>query len=68
MTMHAVSMFVGELVKPIVSVADRARAALTVVAAGPVEAVRSCTHGLESRSACESCDLDDFLFRRDERF
>jgi len=67
MTMHAVSLFLGELVEPIVGVAGRARAALTVVEA-PAVTVRPCTHGLPSRSACESCDLDDFLFNRNERF
>jgi hypothetical protein len=68
MTLHAVSMFLGELVQPMVESTGRGRAALTMVEAPPAVKVRPCTHGLASRSACESCDLDDYLFNRDERF
>jgi hypothetical protein len=69
MSVHAVSMFPGELVKPVVAVAGRGRAALSVVGdEAAMAAVRPCTHGLSSRPECESCDLDDYLFNRDERF
>jgi hypothetical protein len=63
MSVHAVSLFVGELVKPVAAAVAARRPMPSLV-----PAVRSCTHGLGLRQVCESCDLDDWLFERGERF
>jgi hypothetical protein len=71
MSMRAASMFVGELVvRPVVAFVEAGRAPLAIVS-DEEEAtvkVRACAHGMATRQACECCDLDDWLFNRDERF
>jgi hypothetical protein len=54
----------------LISTPVRALRALTAVAGSAVAVgpeARPCVHGLNGRSACEECSLDDFLFFRDAR-